>query len=80
VRPSRRDSYERLCHDAGVARFLLDPERDEAPSPCAPLAFHAIRIATGAELWFTVSLMTLFLLAMATYTPMQFSSGRYPIR
>ncbi|TMJ64574.1 MAG: protein-L-isoaspartate(D-aspartate) O-methyltransferase [Alphaproteobacteria bacterium] len=30
VRPSRRDSYERLCHDAGVARFLLDLDRDEA--------------------------------------------------
>lgn len=24
VLPSRRDSYERLCHDSGVARFLLD--------------------------------------------------------
>lgn len=24
VLPSRRDSYERLCHDAGVPRFLLD--------------------------------------------------------
>jgi protein-L-isoaspartate(D-aspartate) O-methyltransferase len=24
VRPSHRESYERLCHDAGVARFLLD--------------------------------------------------------
>jgi protein-L-isoaspartate(D-aspartate) O-methyltransferase len=24
VRPSHRDSYERLCHDAGVSRFLLD--------------------------------------------------------
>jgi protein-L-isoaspartate(D-aspartate) O-methyltransferase len=24
VRPSHRDSYERLCHDAGVERFLLD--------------------------------------------------------
>ena len=24
VRPSRADSYERLCHDAGVPRFLLD--------------------------------------------------------
>ncbi|WP_159711619.1 protein-L-isoaspartate(D-aspartate) O-methyltransferase [Geminicoccus flavidas] len=30
VRPSHRDSYERLCHDAGIARFLLDPGRDEA--------------------------------------------------
>ena len=24
VRPSHRDSYERLCHNAGVPRFLLD--------------------------------------------------------
>jgi erythromycin esterase-like protein len=30
VRPSHRDSYERLCHDAGVARFLLDLRRHEA--------------------------------------------------
>ena len=30
IRPSRADSYERLCHDAGVARFLLDLDRDEA--------------------------------------------------
>ncbi len=32
VRPSRADSYERLCHDAGVPRFLLDlaPDRHEA--------------------------------------------------
>jgi len=32
VLPSRRDSYERLCHDAGKSRFLLDlsPARHEA--------------------------------------------------
>jgi protein-L-isoaspartate(D-aspartate) O-methyltransferase len=30
VRPSHRDSYERLCHDAGVPRFLLDLNRDAA--------------------------------------------------
>jgi erythromycin esterase-like protein len=30
VRPSHRDSYERLCHDCGVPRFLLDPSGDEA--------------------------------------------------
>ena len=24
VRPSHRDSYERLCHERGVPRFLLD--------------------------------------------------------
>ncbi|MGX7871529.1 protein-L-isoaspartate(D-aspartate) O-methyltransferase [Mesorhizobium sp. ORM6] len=30
VRPSRKDSYERLCHDAGGARFLLDLGCDPA--------------------------------------------------
>src|SRR3954463_1468491 len=30
VRPSHRDSYERLCHDAGVPRFVLDLARQEA--------------------------------------------------
>jgi protein-L-isoaspartate(D-aspartate) O-methyltransferase len=30
VRPSHRDSYERLFHDAGIDRFLLDTRRDEA--------------------------------------------------
>jgi protein-L-isoaspartate(D-aspartate) O-methyltransferase len=30
VRPSHRDSYERLCHDAGVRRFLLDLGSDSA--------------------------------------------------
>jgi protein-L-isoaspartate(D-aspartate) O-methyltransferase len=32
VRPARPDSYERLCHDAGIPAFLLslrDPVRDE---------------------------------------------------
>jgi protein-L-isoaspartate(D-aspartate) O-methyltransferase len=28
VRPSRDDSYERLCHDSGLPRFLLDFARD----------------------------------------------------
>ncbi len=32
VRPSREDSHERLCHDAGMERFLLDL-REEAPAP-----------------------------------------------
>ena len=30
VVPSRSDSYERQCHDSGVARFLLDLSQDEA--------------------------------------------------
>jgi methyl acetate hydrolase len=32
------------------------------------------------ELWFIVFPLTLCLLSMATYMPIQFSSGRYPIR
>lgn len=28
VNPSRRDSYERLCHDSGIERFLLDFSQD----------------------------------------------------
>jgi erythromycin esterase-like protein len=30
VRPSRADSYERLCHDSGIEHFLLVPGSDEA--------------------------------------------------
>lgn len=30
VNPSRRDSYERLCHDSGVERFLLDLRENQA--------------------------------------------------
>ena len=30
VVPSRRDSYERLCHDSGVGRFLLDLQNESA--------------------------------------------------
>ena len=30
IRPSREDSYERLCHGTGQARFLLDLSRDAA--------------------------------------------------
>ena len=30
VLPSRPDSYERLCHDSGVPRFLLVPDSDQA--------------------------------------------------
>ena len=30
MRPSHRESYERLCHDADVPRFLLDLGRDQA--------------------------------------------------
>ena len=30
VRPSREDSYERLCHDAGIPRFLLDLHAEPA--------------------------------------------------
>jgi erythromycin esterase-like protein len=30
IRPSHRDSVERACHDAGIARFLLDLQADKA--------------------------------------------------
>ncbi|MBW8784340.1 MAG: protein-L-isoaspartate(D-aspartate) O-methyltransferase [Novosphingobium sp.] len=30
VLPSRRDSYERVCHDTGMPRFVLRPAADEA--------------------------------------------------
>ena len=30
VLPSRRDSYERLMHDSGQSRFLLELTKDEA--------------------------------------------------
>jgi erythromycin esterase-like protein len=30
IRPAHQDSYEWLCHDARVPRFLLDLKRDEA--------------------------------------------------
>jgi erythromycin esterase-like protein len=30
VRPSHRDSYERVMHECGTPRFLLDPSRHEA--------------------------------------------------
>lgn len=33
VRPSHQDSYERLCHDSGVPRFMLNPADDEAGVP-----------------------------------------------
>ena len=32
VNPSRRDSYERLCHDSGIERFLLDLKADKTLS------------------------------------------------
>lgn len=30
IRPSHRDSVERLCHDTGIRRFMLEPGADEA--------------------------------------------------
>jgi erythromycin esterase-like protein len=37
VNPSRPDSYERLCHDAGVPRFLLDMKARENTTVVAAL-------------------------------------------
>ncbi len=33
ITPSRPDSYERLCHESGASRFLLDFDRAEALRP-----------------------------------------------
>jgi erythromycin esterase-like protein len=30
IRPSHRDSYERLCHDSAIARFLIDLREHKA--------------------------------------------------
>jgi erythromycin esterase-like protein len=38
VRPSRADSYERLCHDAGPPRFLLDFTAERNRALCELLA------------------------------------------
>ena len=37
VRPSLPESYERLCHDSGVARFLLDLREGENRAAAAAL-------------------------------------------
>jgi erythromycin esterase-like protein len=57
VRPSHRDSYERLCHDAGIARVLLDLGKDEAlrrrlvePSQAVWVSVRHGRSARGAFL------------------------------
>jgi erythromycin esterase-like protein len=34
VRPSHAGSYERLCHDAGLPRFLLDLQGDTEARRC----------------------------------------------
>lgn len=46
VRPSRRDSYERLCHDSGVPSFLL-PLRDGPASLRDELADPRLERAIG---------------------------------
>src|SRR3546814_6733452 len=57
VLPSRRDSYERLCHDAGKPRFLLDlsPGKHDAlrrrlAEPCLE-RFIGVIYRPDNELW-----------------------------
>src|SRR3546814_8500551 len=59
VLPSRRDSYERLCHDAGKPRFLLDlsPGKHDAlrrrlAEPCLE-RFIGVIYRPDTELWRT---------------------------
>jgi erythromycin esterase-like protein len=47
VRPSHRDSYERLCRDCGVARFLLDLREGSAAELRAALGHPRLQRAIG---------------------------------
>ncbi len=47
VRPSHRDSYERLCRDSGVARFLLDLREDKSPKLHTGLLYPRLERAIG---------------------------------
>jgi len=66
------------CRSSGLCRPRTPTARRAGPvlrdQP------RRLPITTGTELWFIVSPMTFYLLSMATYMPIQFSSGRYPIR
>ena len=47
VRPAHRDSYERLCSDSGVARFLLDLREARTPELAGALAHPRLERAIG---------------------------------
>ena len=47
VRPAHRDSYERLCRDSGVDRFLLDLREDRHPGLHRGLLYPRLERAIG---------------------------------
>jgi len=47
VRPAHRDSYERLCRDSGIDRFLVDLREGRAPELRAGLAYPRLERAIG---------------------------------
>jgi protein-L-isoaspartate(D-aspartate) O-methyltransferase len=47
VRPSLEDSYERLCHESGVARFLLPLRDSHRPSLVTQLKKPRLERAIG---------------------------------
>jgi hypothetical protein len=60
------------CRSSGLGR---------PRTPTATRAAPVLHVTHNRyRFWFIVSPLTLCLLSMATYMPIQFSSGRYPIR
>jgi protein-L-isoaspartate(D-aspartate) O-methyltransferase len=47
VRPAHRDSYERLCRDSGVGRFLIDLREDRAATLREGLMYPRLERAIG---------------------------------
>jgi protein-L-isoaspartate(D-aspartate) O-methyltransferase len=47
VRPAHRDSYERLCRDSGIARFLLDLREEQSPKLHEGLIYPRLERAIG---------------------------------
>ena len=47
VRPAHRDSYERLCRDSGVSRFLVDLREEKSPELHSGLLYPRLERAIG---------------------------------
>ena len=51
VRPAHAESYERLCHDAGVPAFLLPLREPRAPRACATSSRRRASSARSASIY-----------------------------
>jgi erythromycin esterase-like protein len=47
IRPAHRDSYERLCRDSGLARFLVDLQEGRSPELREALLYPRLERAVG---------------------------------